>query len=93
MQPTAGMDIDQQLSAAAQRMSQAIAAMHQPGAPADQLAAANDWLEKFQETDLAWKVLHTICQCMPRSAPVPYRWHLAKLNRMLAEPCRRHMHP
>ena len=59
MQPTPGVDTDQQLNIAAQGLPQAIAAMHQPGAPANQLAAANDWLEKFQETELVWKVLHT----------------------------------
>lgn len=47
---------DQQVLAA-QQLSQALAAMYQPGTSAEELAAANSWLEKFQQTALAWKVL------------------------------------
>lgn len=49
---------DQQVSAAAQQLSQALEAMHQPGTSAENLAAANSYLDKFQQTDLAWKVFN-----------------------------------
>lgn len=48
---------DQQVNAAAQQLSQALEAMHQPGTSAEDLAAANSWLDKFQQTGLAWKVV------------------------------------
>ena len=50
--------VDQQVIAATQQLSQALEAMHQPGTSAEGLAAANSWLEKFQQTGQAWKVFH-----------------------------------
>lgn len=50
---------DQQVVAAAQQLLQAVEVMHRPGTSAEDLAAANAWLDQFQQSVLAWKVFHT----------------------------------
>ena len=56
---------DQEVNAAAQQLSHALAVMHQPGAVAEDRAAASSWLEKFQQTALAWKVPQTKPALLP----------------------------
>ncbi|KAL3139646.1 Nuclear import receptor [Trebouxia sp. C0009 RCD-2024] len=62
------MMADQEVNVAAQRLSQALAAMHQPGALAEDRAAASSWLENFQQTALAWKV----CEGLLQTSDQPY---------------------
>ena len=51
---------DQQPEVAAQRLLQAISTLHRQGTPSTELAAANTWLEKFEQSTVAWQVNTTI---------------------------------
>lgn len=55
---------DQQPEVSAQKLLQAISTLHQQGTPSTELAAANAWLEKFEQSTVAWQVSAQQLCCM-----------------------------
>ena len=49
---------DQQPEVATQRLLQAVGTLHQAEVSPSELAGANEWLEKFEQTAVAWRVFN-----------------------------------
>lgn len=49
---------DQHSDVAAQRLLQAISTLHQQATSSSELAAANAWLESFEQNPVAWQVIN-----------------------------------